>query len=1754
MTMMPSSARILILDDDPNLRKTLSDILRHQGYDPLPTARAQEALQAAARREVAVALIDLRLEDMPGLEVLRRIKEVSPEIECVILTGYASQEAAIEAVNAGAYSFLEKPYQMQQLLLILQRAIEKRDAARALAESQALYRTFLDATQDIAFLKDENFRYIICNQANAAFFNRPIEDIIGRDDFELMDPQAAEGCRRSDRQALEENRPVVNLEVVGGRVYETRKFPVPLGGGRTGVGGYARDITKSLRADEQMRLQSAALEASANAIVIANREGFIQWANPAFTALTGYKVPDEVFGRNPRDLVKSGKQDQRFYKNLWDTILSGRVWHGTLINRRKDGALYDEEMTITPVKDESGQITHFIAVKQDISERKRYEQEILENERRYVTLVETSPAGIFRTDAAGRTTYVSPRWCQIAGLEAQSALGDGWLQAVHPEDRQKLAAGWEQDAEAGRVSTAEYRFLRPDGSVRWVRGQATPETDSQGRITGYVGVILDITERKQAEAELQRRLEQLTALNRASQAVSASLDLDATLNEIVALSRQVSGAEYASVLLVDESGAPVESAENLLGIPSLEGRARRSGLTRWMVQTRQPFIVERIDSRGRISPPPPAGAPRTINPYLHRQGIQSLAGLPLVVEERVVGVLYLHSRRPNAFEGQMPLLTTFANQAAIAVHKARLYHALQQELAERARAEAEVRHYLADLEMLYRSSLDLNRSLEPAEIGRLLVETLARHLNWHHVAIRLRRGESRDLELVAFNQPGIQPGEEEQVARRFVSLVNTIDQGLSGLAVRRGETIIADDVHTFPDYVETYPAVRSGLYTPLKVEERAIGVIAVESEQPAAFSAGDARLLETLAAQAASAFENARLYQDTVRASLRREVLYRLSQDISQKIGDPEAVYESVYQAARQLMPADNFTIAIHDEAAGEFVGEYLIDEGQRCPPVRAPIQQGISGYVIRTRLPLRVGDALNDASAPTPVHYGSDRPSRAYLCVPLRIGERVIGAMSVQSYQPNVYTAEDEVLLEMLAAYAAPAIENARLIEAERRRLAELEILHESSFAIANLLDSAEISNRLIETFAKHLGWRHIAIQLLESDGQTLRLAAFNREGLTPEEQTAVRARFEQRVDLVGRGLSGLAVQRGEVIRASDVHAYPEYIETYPGVHSGLYVPLKVGQRVTGCISIESEEFDAFSERDERLLVTLASQIAVAFENAYLYQAVQEELIERKQAEEALRQSQSLLQSILDHANAMIYLKDLEGRYLLVNEALAKVMNRKPADFVGKMVEEIFPPEDAKQYRANDEEVLQKGQPLFFEEANTRDNETFFYLSVKFPLRDRRGKIYAVGGISSDITEQKRTQAALQRLNVELEERVAQRTEELRAANAALAKAARLKDEFLASMSHELRTPLTGILGLTEALQRRVYGDLTERQSDILHTIEESGHHLLNLINDILDLSKIEAGRMELELGRVSVDELCQASLRLIKQMASAKRQSVSYSQKPPDMILRADARRLKQILFNLLGNAVKFTPEGGELGLEVLGDEASNEIRFTVWDRGIGIAQEDLGKLFQPFVQLDSSLARNYPGTGLGLSLARRLTELHGGRIEVESALGQGSRFTVIIPWLKSQTAPLWRGQAESDSGPGQTPSSAAPARTLLLVEDNEITIQAVSDYLTACKYTVVLTRSGPEALEVIPKIRPDLVLMDIQMPGMDGLEAIRRIRHLPDPRLANLPIVALTALAMPGDRERCLAAGANDYLSKPVELEHLLAVIRSFLEGDK
>jgi CheY-like chemotaxis protein/anti-sigma regulatory factor (Ser/Thr protein kinase) len=319
--------------------------------------------------------------------------------------------------------------------------------------------------------------------------------------------------------------------------------------------------------------------------------------------------------------------------------------------------------------------------------------------------------------------------------------------------------------------------------------------------------------------------------------------------------------------------------------------------------------------------------------------------------------------------------------------------------------------------------------------------------------------------------------------------------------------------------------------------------------------------------------------------------------------------------------------------------------------------------------------------------------------------------------------------------------------------------------------------------------------------------------------------------------------------------------------------------------------------------------------------------------------------------------------------------------------------------------------------------------------------------------------------------------------------------------------------------------------------------------------VAKIGAGRLELELHTVDVSEICKASLRLVQAMAFEKQITLELNIDSNTTTLQADERRLKQVLVNLLSNGIKFTPVEGQVGLEVTTKQGN--VHFTVWDTGVGISPEGINYLQQeadkaiPFVQLDSSLSRQYEGTGLGLSLVYRLTELHGGAVSITSQVGQGSRFTISLPsqqhegqlTTNSDTAIV--NDIETTSPPSSSPHTA----TILLVEDNPDGLEALSEFLQYQGYAVNKATNGLEAIEHVRQQSPDLVLMDVQMPIMDGLEATRRIRA--DKTLANIPIIMLTALVMPEDQERCLAAGANAFIGKPFRLAALLGAIETHLQ---
>lgn len=401
-------------------------------------------------------------------------------------------------------------------------------------------------------------------------------------------------------------------------------------------------------------------------------------------------------------------------------------------------------------------------------------------------------------------------------------------------------------------------------------------------------------------------------------------------------------------------------------------------------------------------------------------------------------------------------------------------------------------------------------------------------------------------------------------------------------------------------------------------------------------------------------------------------------------------------------------------------------------------------------------------------------------------------------------------------------------------------------------------------------------------------------------------------------------------------------------------------------------------------------------------------------------------------------------------------------------------------------------------------------------------------------------SEAQYRALSVRLEEQA----EALRLANQALADASKAKDEFLASMSHELRTPLTAILGVTESLRENVYGPLSERQDRALYNVLDSGRHLLNLINDILDVAKTEVGQLELNIVPADVHMIVESTIRMLRPQADAKQLQFTVEIDPEVRLLLCDERRLKQILINLLNNAVKFTDAGGKVGLLLHGNQEDQTVEIAVWDTGIGIDDKQIGKLFKPFIQLDSRLARRYGGSGLGLVLAYRMTEMHGGSVRVESQLGEGSRFTVMLPWRRPHrhNGRLVHEEQVTVSAHGRPDGAIAShlpkPPLLLIIDDHKESQQWLAQVGTEAGYQPLVKGAVTDPKELLSTVQPTLILVDLQLPDTDALTLINTlVMGIKHETGAPVPVIALSALDRPQLADQVRAAGASAYLRKPV-----------------
>lgn len=533
--------------------------------------------------------------------------------------------------------------------------------------------------------------------------------------------------------------------------------------------------------------------------------------------------------------------------------------------------------------------------------------------------------------------------------------------------------------------------------------------------------------------------------------------------------------------------------------------------------------------------------------------------------------------------------------------------------------------------------------------------------------------------------------------------------------------------------------------------------------------------------------------------------------------------------------------------------------------------------------------------------------------------------------------------------------------------------------------------------------------------------------------------------------------------------------------------------------------------------------------------------------------QSKEHLTKIINTSADMIMVTDRDGYITECNYAGENMLGYKRTELIGTRASEYWgSPEERRRVV---ERLSQEGKITNYETRLRRKDGRYIDISLSIAvLMDDSGNMSGTVGISKDITEKKRYEEDLRLLNEKLEDKVIERTGELEAANRELEKSNKLKSQFIANMSHELRTPLNSIIGFSETLLELPVGNLNEKQERYIHRIYSSGKHLLHLINNLLDLAKIEAGRFSLVYEEFRLSSVIEDAVSVVEPLAKKKELSVSYKVDEAIGTVTADKVKFKQILYNLLSNAVKFTPERGAISLdaglltgqecEAYGINSSQKLmRISVKDTGIGISPEDMDKIFDEFEQADSSFTRRHEGTGIGLSLTKKLVEMHGGLIWAESAAGEGSTFSFIIPVLHE--VPAIAGTKEKESKavfPGEATPDADHKNVILIVEDDLATSELLTTHLSEAGYHVAHAYNGAEAIKKATMIKPFAIILDIMLPEKDGWEVLQEIRSQSETK--DIPVVIYSVI---DNRELGFALGATDYITKPIDRNTLLSRLK-------
>jgi len=1195
----------------------------------------------------------------------------------------------------------------------------------------------------------------------------------------------------------------------------------------------------------------------------------------------------------------------------------------------------------------------------------------------------------------------------------------------------------------------------------------------------------------------QVRLARLSSLN-----FSIREGLESLYQAIVRTAAEIFEAQISALLLLSEDDCHLETVATV-GLPeniSPEKIRRGQGISGKVADSGNPFVTDDVAR------------------YLTEQGTEverhyqaAFASVPMIAGKRVIGVLNICDLRGGAVitDHDLGLLSIMANQAALAIEDAQLYSLTDKRFQEK----------IEKLTAFQRINQELTTNLEKGRALDLVLSECLRLTPATHGNIAMHNEAAGDYWIALAH--GYTSEEVDQLkAVRPESGFGVIAQALK----ERTPQIVTDaEQEAHP--VCTKPEIRSALVVPIFYEGVAVGTINLYSTGVAAFDKDDMEFVQTLSTQAAIAIGHARLYANLQRRVDNLAVINEVGRALSATL-DPEALLGTIVETSAQLLGCDYATIFLLDSQDGRFTPRMSYGYGiEKTKNLRFAHGEGLVGSVAEAGKALIISDTSTDPRClPGPVEIGS------MLMVPLVTRDEVIGVLTAERKGKGGFDTTAQLLLSTLADQAVIAIENARLyeeitcsaqeleqkVEQRTEELAEaikeltaerdhVEALYRITRDLGISLDLDRVLIQALALINEAVGVEHGSIMLLDHEsGNLIYRAALGRDKPLPRGGKMTDFRK-------GVGLAGWVLEHQEPASIEDVAKSKRWI-VRPGQErvskSALAVPLAVGEDVLGVLLLHHPQPGYFTETHLKLVSAAASQVAASINNAELYRMIRESAermggMLRARQEEASK-SRAILEGIADG----VMVADARDNVILLNAAAEEILGMSREEIAGRPIHEL-----SGLYGAEGDTWLAlikkwaqalpaKGEPTSFESQFKTEEKVVSVHMAPVLMKD---EFLGTVSVFRDITRE--------------------------------VAVGRMKSELISIVSHQLRTPMTSIKGYTDLLYLETVGEINEAQRRFLSIIKSNADRLAFLANDLLDISRIETGRIRLNpefIHMSTIGDEIAASLR-----GQTEEKGLSLKLDIPEGLppICGDRDRVTQILTNLIDNARHYTPAGGQI--TVSAQVRGNLLQVNVADTGIGIAPEDQEKIFDRFYRTDHPLVQEVAGTGLGLSIAKSFVKMHGGEIWVESEPGRGSTFSFTLPLAEREK------ELEGFSTPSPSPMSFAPSRHVLVVEDEPDIAELIRYHLEGNRYRVTTAARGEEALAKAHQEKPDLITLDIRLPDIDGFEVLQRLKS--DEKTADIPVVIVSIVP---DREDGFRLGAVDYVVKPIDEGRLLSAVGAIL----